>query len=103
MGLKELKELLELTGLPVAYSSFKTAQNLPFICFLETFTNNLFADGKTYKIISNVDIELYTKNRDAEKEQALETVLNNACIKWEKETEYIEDENCYMVTYSIQI
>ena len=47
MTLAEFGELLDKTGLPVAYRSFngKTPQ-LPYICYLNPYDNNFSADGK---------------------------------------------------------
>ena len=47
MTLGEFKELLETTGLPVAYYSFpeNEAPSLPFICYISPGTDNFSADG----------------------------------------------------------
>lgn len=103
MTLQQLNDLLNDTGLPVAYNCFKDEQQLPFICYLETDTVNVFADNKTYKIISNIAVELYTKTRDITTEQKVEYVLDGACIGWNKDIEYLDDEQCYFVLYQIQI
>lgn len=103
MALTDLKTILDGTGLPVAYNCFKDEQSLPFVCFLETGTNNLFADGKTYKIISDIAIELYTAQRDLTSEGKVEKALDDALICWNKTIEYIDDEQCYFILYEIQI
>lgn len=89
----------------VAYRSFPIgfAPDLPFICYLETSTNNAFADNKTYKVIRGIDIELYTETKDSSSERLVEDALNNRSIPWNKDEEYIDKEQCYQITYSIEV
>ena len=108
MTLHELMVMLE--GIPgfegkVAYRAFKEghAPSLPFICYLETQTANFTADNKVYKVIQEVDIELYSKHKDEASEGLIEACLDKHEIVWEKYEEYISDENMYMITYTINI
>lgn len=108
MSLEELFALLngitQFTG-KVAYRCFPAgnAPKLPFICYLETSTNNVFADNKTYDVIRGIDIELYTENKDVASESLVEQALNDANIPWNKYEEYIDIEKCYQITYSVEV
>lgn len=89
----------------VAYRAFPKgkAPKLPFICYSCTQTDNFDADDSVYYVIQGVDIELYTKTKDVTTEEAVETVLNNNNIVWEKYEEYIDDEECYQITYEVEV
>lgn len=108
MTLAELKNILTLIpgfSNKVAYRAFPKgkAPKLPFICYLCTQTNNFDADNAVYHVIQGVDIELYTKMKDPASETAVETALNNNHIVWEKYEEYIDDEECYQITYEVEV
>lgn len=89
----------------VAYRCFPVgfAPDLPYICYLETNTNNSFADNKVYKVIRGIDIELYTETKDSASETLVENALNNRSIPWNKTEEYIDTERCYQITYTVEV
>lgn len=106
--LNELFEILNsIDGFDgkVAYRMFPIgeAPELPFICYLETYSENFKADGKVYRKIQNVDIELYTLTKDITSEKLVEKALNDNDIAWDKEEEYLDDEHCYEIIYSITL
>lgn len=89
----------------VAYRCFPVgnAPDLPFICYLETETNNVFADNKVRKVIRGINIELYTETKEPLTEEALEEALSNANISWNKYEQYIDSERCYQITYNTEV
>lgn len=97
-----LNEIPQFNG-KVAYRAFPVgeAPDLPFICYLVVGTDNFKADGIVYKVINEVDIELYTRNKEVDSEKAIENALSDNSITWEKDEAYLKDENCYMITYTI--
>ena len=103
MTLGEFKELLETTGLPVAYYSFpeNEAPSLPFICYISPGTDNFSADGVVYAKTNRIQVELYTKYRDFELEEKVEEALSS--IYWEKESEYLESERCFQTIYELEV
>lgn len=101
MSNEELKKLLEITGMPVAYRDFKESQKMPFICYFETGTNNFAADGKVYFSSRDIQIELYTRHKDSKAEKKVEDVLSE--IFWQKKQEYIDSEKCYQTVYEIEV
>lgn len=103
MNLSELNDILKTTGYPVAYYQFKTSPSIPFICYLVTGSNNFSADNKVLAKSDLIDIELYTEKKDIQAESNLEKVLDNACIFYEKNENYIEKENMFQIVYSISI
>ena len=108
MTLNELNTALQsIPGFnkKVAYRAFPVgkAPKLPFICYLCTNTDNFFAEGITFQAIQGVDIELYSAKKDVDSELAIESKLAEIGLGWEKYEEYIDSENCYMITYSTEI
>lgn len=110
MTLAELKTALEGVNdgafqNKVAYRAFPvgSAPETPFICFMETESENFLADSQVYKKYTDVDIELYSDSKDVESEDAIESMLNSNKLVWDKLEEYIEDEDLIMVTYGITI
>lgn len=89
----------------VAYHAFPVdaAPKLPFICYLVTDSNNFFADDTVAHEVLDVDVELYTKNKDLASEGLIESALNLNKIPWNKVESYIDSEQCYMITYSIRL
>ena len=108
MTLKDLNTALNsISGFnkKVAYRAFPVgkAPKLPFICYLCTNTNNFNADDEVYQVIQEVDIELYTAKKDEASEMAIEAMLAENHLSWEKYEDYIDSENCYMITYTTSI
>lgn len=106
--LNRLREILEsIPGFrnKVAYRAFPVgkAPRLPFICYLQTGTNNFFADNKVYKTSKEVDIELYSQLRDEVSEELIEEALNDNNITWTKDIEYLDDEKVYEVIYTVEV
>ena len=110
MTLAELKTALEgvnsnaFVG-KVAYRAFPigAAPSLPFICFMEVSSDNFVADCKVYHKITEVDIELYSDQKDTVSEEGIESMLNTNKIVWDKSEYYIDSENMLQVVYGIEI
>lgn len=107
MELKDLKKLLidAIGAGKVAYRAFPVgkAPKLPFICYLVNGTDNFIADSKVYETRTEVDIELYTANKDLATERTIEDALNDAYLIWDKSEDYIESEQCYEIVYTVII
>lgn len=110
MTLAELKTALEGVNNnafkdKVAYRAFPVgaAPSLPFICFMEMESNNFLADCKVYHKITDVNIELYSQTKDTVNEAAIETMLNDNLLVWDKAEYYIESEDMVQVVYGIEI
>ena len=101
----EIVNMLDATGFPVAYDHFQEgeAPNPPFIVFLFPRSNNFSADGKVYKKINSLDIELYTDLKQPDVEAQVETVLDEHNIFYNKTEVWIPDEKLYEVVYSTDL
>lgn len=103
MQCSAIKELLETTGLPVAYRAFheNEAPSLPYICFLDTASDNFFADGQVYMEIKKLQVELYTRHKDEVLEYKMKKVLSS--FLWQRTEEYIESEKCYQIIFEMEL
>ena len=97
--------LSQLTGIPFAYDHFAEGESPspPFICYLCPGSDNFSADGRVYKKINEVHIELYTDYKDPDTELAVENVLDNADIFYNKTETWIDSEKLYEVLYSFNM
>lgn len=102
--LNVVKELQKL-GYPVAYHSFLKAQTPPFIIYITPSTNNFMADGKTYHVVENNDIELYTSGKEKPRTDMakVEKVFDRLDIAWDRTSIYIEGENVTKTTYEMRM
>ena len=101
----KLIELLKASGIPFAYDHFAEGESPepPFICYLLPGSDNFGADGKVYYKISNVNIELYTDEKDPPVEQKLEDAMDAASIFYNKTEVWISSEKLYEVLYSFEM
>lgn len=108
MTLEEIKNIL--TGIP-GYADKVTfymwpegqAPALPFICYWQPGADNFAADGIVYHSAPQIDVELYSRLRAPDEEAKVEAALTAAGIFWEKQVEYIDSEQVYMTTYSMEV
>lgn len=104
MTLKEICKGLEGLGYPVAYRAFAEGEvpDPPYIVYYEQGTDNFSADGIPYDIITDLDIELYTKKKDSEAEQKIIDWLTENGMYWEKEEYYIESTELLQVIFETE-
>lgn len=105
MTYKEVATMVKNMGFPCAYYQFPegTEQACPFICFYFTRSNDLAADNTNYQLIRQLAVELYTDNKDFEKEKTVEDALNANGLVYEREESYIDTERLYMVTFTTEV
>jgi hypothetical protein len=101
--LSELREILDETGFPVAYSHFSTPPSFPYICYLTTYSSNVFADDVVLHEIDNIQIELYTNKKDLVAEKKVKEVLNQYQLPYETTETYIETERIYQKIYEVSL
>lgn len=103
MKLEEFKKQLDTSGLPSAYNSFpeNSVPELPYVCYSCINSSNFFADGIVYFGRSNIEVKLYTKNKDVTIEEKVEKALSS--FIWEKSEMYVDDEQCLEITYTMEV
>lgn len=105
MTTQELYAGLISLGYPVAYSHFSEGNvpKPPFITYYYPGTDNFSADGIVYQEINEVDIELYSKEKDLEAEKKIVDWLTRNGLFYEKLEYYIESEKMIQVIFETEI
>ena len=102
---EEVMQMLDETGIPYAYDHFAEGESPepPFICFLFPGSDNFSADNIVYAAFENLNIELYTDEKNPELEASVETVLKEHELFWQKSEVWIESEKLYEVLYQMTV
>lgn len=105
MTYKEVATMIRSIGLPFAYHQFNedTAVEPPFVCYSYPASDDVQADNINFQRIEQLQIDLYSDDKDFDNEAAVEAVLLNNGISWEKLESYIDSERLYMVTYQAEV
>ena len=105
MTFEEVNEMVTDIGLPSAYYSWpeKMVPPLPYVLFYYPGTENFGADNSVYKVIQNLNVELYTKEKDFNTEAAVEAALEAAGLFWNKSESYLTSEHMYEVLYEMEV
>lgn len=95
-------ETLQSTGLPCAYSHFKTQQDPPFIVYIGSGQQTFGADNTWYHRQNVYQIEYYFVKKSTSNEDAIETALLGAGYQYDKsEDVYIEDQDIFVIYYYV--
>lgn len=105
MTYQEVAQMIESIGLPYTYYSFpiNQAPNLPYIVFYFPNSDDFSADNLNYVLITDLNIELYSRDKNFTLEKQVEDVLKNNNIYFSKSETFINTENMYEVLYETQI
>lgn len=101
----KLIRIVKDINIPNAYHHFAEGEspNPPFLLYLIYGSDNFSADGKVYKKINEVHLELYTDRKDIKIEEKVEVVLDRYDIFYEKLETYIDKEKLYEVLYIFEM
>ena len=102
MVLKNIKQLLDKTEVPVAYDHWDEPPPLPYIltnvqgerAYGADISKNLIHDF-------TINIELYTDTKDLKIEAIVETAL--ASFSYDKNQSWVDSEQLYVTYYTIEI
>ncbi len=93
MTLERLTEILEAgVGIPVVYAKSKVELKAPYIVLVGGHENHKHADNKIIDITEDVDIELYTSDKNLELENKIKMTLIKNNILYEKDQDVIEKD-----------
>lgn len=105
MTYDEIAAMVESIGLPYAYYEFPddTEQEPPFVCFLFPESDNVFADNSNYVDVRSLVIELYTSEKDFDRERTIEDVLKANNLTYQRSEAYIDGEKMFQITYEMEV
>ena len=76
----------------------------PILVWIVPGTDNFFADGQTYHKIKELDIELYTDEKDWALEEKLEGILDKYGIPWQQTaSEWLDTEKMWESLYEMEV
>ena len=95
-------QTLQSTGLPCAYSHFKTSQTPPYIVYIGSGQDDLNADNTHYWRRNTYRVEYYFTEKNEQNETAIEDALLASGYVYEKsEDVFVEDEGVFVIYYNI--
>ena len=95
-------QTLQTTGLPCAYSHFRTNQSPPYIVYIGNGQEVFEADNTHYYRENNSQVEYYFTTKDESNEASIEDALLGAGYLYEKsEDVFIEDQGVFVIYYYI--
>lgn len=95
-------QTLQSTGLPCAYSHFKTSQTPPYIVYIGSGQDDLNADNTHYWRRNTYQVEYYFTEKNEQNETAIEDALLASGYVYEKsEDVFVEDEGVFVIYYNI--
>lgn len=105
---EQIEEILKEMGIPFKYHHFTQKEmqdvSLPILVWIVPGTDNFFADGKTYHKIKELDIELYTDEKDWALEEKLEGILDKYGIPWQQTaSEWLDTEKMWESLYEMEV
>lgn len=105
MTREEVAQMIDTIGPPYAYYQFSenTAQPCPFICFYYAGSDDMSADNINYAKVERLIIELYTDEKDFEKEDRVAAVLNSYGLFFTKTETYIATERMYETIFESEV
>lgn len=93
-------ETLQSTGLPCAYSHFKTKHEPPYVIYIGSGQDTFDADNTIYWHRNIYQVEYYFTEKDEANETAIEEALLAGGFKFTKsEDVYIESEDVQVIYY----
>ena len=100
----QLYDLLCRTGLPVVYRAWQegSAPALPWMVYYAEDSRNFSADGVVYIQRQRYIIELYTEQKEHDRERQLQAAFDAAGIFWNKSEDFVESERMFKITYEIE-
>lgn len=96
---------LQKTGIPCAYSHFRTGtlpKNPPYCVYLGAGQSSMIADDSMYWRENQYQVEYYFTTKSESAENAFENILiSDGWIFSKTEDVYIESENLFVIYYTV--
>ena len=101
----EVATMIASIGLPYAYYEFPddTEQEPPFVVFYYPQSDDLYADNQNYVGITQLNIELYTDEKDFDLESTVDSVLTGSGLTYTKMETRIDQERMWQILYQMEV
>ena len=105
MTYEELVAMLKEADLPFGYDHFAEGESPdpPFFVFLNPTEETFGADNIVYASFPDVNVELYTDNKNPMLEKRLQKIFNSHEVYWQKSETWIASERMYEVLYELTL
>lgn len=106
MTYDEIYEALNsLDDIPVTYYAYPTGSvpPLPFMVYYYPADNDDPADNTNYGRIRQLNVELYTENKDFATEARVESLLSSMGLVFTRAEQYISSDEMYEVLYESEV
>jgi len=108
MTLVEFVNQLKSLGYPVAFSHFRVDGDNPpplppYITYFTPDDTTYKADDTVYHTSIDIDVELYTYNKDLAAEKAIEDMLKRNSIPYDASQAWIESEQVFRKLYEMRL
>lgn len=105
MNHKEVMAMVKKMKLPNAYDHFAEGEEpkTPYVTYRYPGSDNFAADGIVYHKINELDIELYSDKKDTKTEEAIEAVLDEHGLFYQKTEMWLSDERLFEVLYEMEV
>lgn len=104
MTLNEFVAVLQESGLPVTHYQWPVGKvpDLPYLVYTIPATDGEYADNHTWAEISEIDVELYTNQRNFQLEDTIKDIFNAHELPYTTEFNYIESEQMFQTTFHLE-
>lgn len=100
MSIETVLNVLSNTGIPIRHIEFTEEQTPPYMIYIETREDTVYADGKKAYGVTEYDIELYRNPADRESENAVDNALDGTGVTYDKSYNYLSDLKLLEVIYT---
>lgn len=101
--LAELGQALN-TLYPTRYLKFNRKADDQFIVYTDEGQEDFFADGENYVEVTTVDIDFYSTTKDIQAERRIKELLRNNKLPYDvSNTTYLNNEDLYLITFTIDL
>lgn len=95
-------QVLQSTGIPCAYSHFRSGKEPPYIVYIGAGQDATEADNTHYWKENRYQVEYYFKEKNEANEEAIESaLLENGFLYQKSEDNYIDDEGVFVIYYQV--
>ena len=95
-------QVLQSTGLPCAYSHFKTKQSPPYLVYIGNGQDVFEADNTHYYRQNTYQVEYYFTTKNESNEASIENALLEAGYLYDKSEDiYLEDQGVFLIYYYV--